>query len=91
MATTIPSVDAAGRSQAEKFKPTQKNWVGKAVKRREDARIIRGKGRYLDDIQMEGMVHCKILRSPYAHARIKSVDVSKARAAEGVLFVLTGE
>ena len=53
--------------------------LGKPVKRVEDPRFITGKGRYLDDIHLQGMTHMAILRSPYAHANIRSVDVSAAR------------
>ncbi len=72
------------------LKPASKNWVGQRVKRREDATIVRGRAQYVDDIQLPGTVHCKILRSPYAHARIKKIDVEKARKADGILYVLTG-
>jgi carbon-monoxide dehydrogenase large subunit len=88
--TAIPSIDEAGRPIAEKYRPTQRHWVGMPMKRKEDVRIIRGRARYVDDITLSEMVHCKILRSPYAHARIKGIDVSRAKAAEGVICVLTG-
>ncbi len=53
------------------------------LKRKEDARFIRGKGTYLDDIRLPGMVHGAVLRSPYAHAKIVSIDTSeRARAPE---------
>jgi carbon-monoxide dehydrogenase large subunit len=64
--------------------------VGTPVKRVEDRRLITGKGRYLDDIVMPGMVHMAIVRSPYAHANIKSVDTSAARSMPGVVDVLVG-
>ncbi len=64
--------------------------LGTSVKRVEDPRFITGKGRYLDDIQMPGMTHLAILRSPYAHANIKAVDTSAARAMPGVVAVFTG-
>ena len=64
--------------------------LGTSVKRVEDPRFITGRGRYLDDIQMPGMTHLAILRSPYAHAHIRSVDVSAARSMPGVLGVFTG-
>jgi carbon-monoxide dehydrogenase large subunit len=73
------------------LQPQRKNWVGRRVRRREDATIVRGRAQYVDDIQLPGTVHCKILRSPYAHARIKKIDVERARSSEGVLCVLTGE
>jgi aerobic carbon-monoxide dehydrogenase large subunit len=65
--------------------------LGHSVERKEDARFIRGKGNYFDDIVLPGMLHLELLRSPYAHARIKSVDTSKAAALPGVVAVVTGE
>jgi carbon-monoxide dehydrogenase large subunit len=65
--------------------------VGTSVKRREDPRLITGEAKYLDDIQLLGMSYAAILRSPYAHARIKSIDVSAARAMKGVIAVYTGQ
>ncbi|HST88457.1 MAG TPA: xanthine dehydrogenase family protein molybdopterin-binding subunit [Ktedonobacterales bacterium] len=65
--------------------------IGAAVKRREDPRFITGHGQYTDDIKLPGMVHMAILRSPYAHARIKSIDTSKAKALPGVRAVYTGK
>jgi aerobic carbon-monoxide dehydrogenase large subunit len=59
--------------------------------RKEDARFLRGKGRFLDDVQLPGMLYGAVLRSPYAHARIRSVDVSAAEAHPKVRAVLTGE
>ena len=59
------------------------------LKRKEDARFIRGKGTYLDDIRLPGMLHGAILRSPYAHARINSIDTSKALEHPNVAAVVT--
>ncbi len=64
--------------------------LGTPVKRTEDPRFITGKGRYLDDISLTGMVHMAILRSPYAHAEIASIDTSAAKAMPGVVAVFTG-
>ena len=64
--------------------------MGHGVKRKEDPRFIRGKGTYVDDIQLPGMLYLDIVRSPFAHARIKSIDTSKAMAIPGVLAVITG-
>ena len=61
------------------------------LKRKEDARFIRGQGTYLDDIRLPGMVHGAILRSPYAHARIVSIDTSKALAHPNVAAVVTAK
>ena len=65
--------------------------IGEPIKRKEDGRFIRGKGNYLDDIELPGMLHMAILRSPYAHARVKSVDTAAASAMPGVIAVVTGE
>src|SRR6185312_9452292 len=65
--------------------------LGASRKRVEDSRFIRGKGNYTDDITLPGMLHMEILRSPLAHARIKSIDASKAWDIPGVHLVLTGE
>jgi carbon-monoxide dehydrogenase large subunit len=64
--------------------------VGTRLKRREDQRFITGKGRYLDDIQMPGMTYLAVLRSPYAHAKIGSIDTSAAVRMPGVVAVFTG-
>ena len=65
--------------------------MGHSVKRKEDPRFIRGKGTYLDDIQLPGMLYLDIVRSPFAHARITKIDPSKAMAIPGVLAVITGQ
>lgn len=65
--------------------------VGASRKRVEDDRFVRGKGNYTDDITLPGMLHMEILRSPLAHARIVSIDTSKAWEIPGVHMVLTGE
>lgn len=70
---------------------TENPLLGAPVKRREDLRILRGKGEYIGNITLPGMLHMVFLRSPYAHALIKSIDVSEARSAPGVIDVLTGE
>jgi carbon-monoxide dehydrogenase large subunit len=64
--------------------------LGAPVKRVEDRRLITGKGRYVDDISLPALAHMAILRSPYAHANIKSIDVSVAKTLPGVLDVLVG-
>jgi CO/xanthine dehydrogenase Mo-binding subunit len=66
-------------------------WIGKSMKRVEDPRLLTGKGKYVDDVVLPGMAHAALLRSPHAHARIKSIDVSKARELPGVLLVVTGK
>src|SRR6516225_2668391 len=64
--------------------------VGQSVSRFEDPRLLRGGGRYVGDMVLPGMVYGYVLRSPHAHARIRSIDVSRAQTAPGVLAVLTG-
>ena len=68
-----------------------KGFIGESIKRKEDDRFIRGKGNYVDDISLPGMLHMAILRSPFAHARIKSIDSSAAQALPGVVAVVTGD
>ncbi len=65
--------------------------LGHSRKRVEDARFIEGRGNYVDDISLPGMLHMAIHRSPLAHARILSIDTSAAEAVEGVVAVVTGE
>ncbi|MDQ3898783.1 MAG: molybdopterin-dependent oxidoreductase, partial [Actinomycetota bacterium] len=69
----------------------QKGWLGKSVKRNEDARFIAGRGNYVEDVVLPNMLHMAVLRSPYAHARIVSIDTSAASALPGVVAVVTGE
>ncbi len=64
--------------------------LGDRMPRKEDGRFVRGKGHYVDDVRLPGMLDSAILRSPYAHAKINSVDVSEALALDGVLAVITG-
>ncbi|MGZ4351172.1 MAG: xanthine dehydrogenase family protein molybdopterin-binding subunit, partial [Solirubrobacteraceae bacterium] len=61
------------------------------LKRKEDARFIRGQGTYLDDIRLPGMLHGAVLRSPYAHAKINSIDTSEALKLPGVAAVITAK
>src|SRR5690348_16785855 len=63
--------------------------VGGIVRRREDPRLIRGEGQYTDDVRVPGCLHAAFVRSPMAHARIKSIDSSEAAAIEGVVRVFT--
>jgi len=65
--------------------------IGKSMKRVEDRRFITGKGRYTDDIKLEGMVYAAIVRSQYAHGKINSIDTSAAEAMDGVHAVFTGQ
>src|ERR1700760_2118611 len=82
MATTAPNLPS----------PEQERPIGFGrLKRKEDARFIRGQGKYLDDITLPGMLHGAILRSPYAHAKIVSIDTSEALAHPNVAAVVTAK
>jgi aerobic carbon-monoxide dehydrogenase large subunit len=65
--------------------------IGEAMRRKEDPRMITGRGRYTEDINLPGMLHAVVVRSPEAHAAIVSIDTSAARERDGVVAVLTGE
>src|SRR5881392_740708 len=65
--------------------------MGHSMKRKEDPRFIRGRGNYVDDVQLPGMLHMDIVRSPFAHAKIKSIKTEAALKVPGVLAVITGE
>ena len=65
--------------------------IGAAVRRKEDLRFVRGAGKYTDDMNLEGQAYAYILRSPHAHASIRSIDTSAARASDGVIAVFTAE
>ena len=66
------------------------SYVGQPLKRVEDPRLITGKGLFVDDVKLPTMLYAAFHRSPHAHARIRSIDVSAARQAPGVVAVLTG-
>jgi carbon-monoxide dehydrogenase large subunit len=70
---------------------TEIQGLGHSRKRVEDGRFIQGRGNYIDDFKLPGMLYLDIVRSPYAHAKIKSIDTDKAMATPGVLAVITGE
>ena len=65
--------------------------LGSSRKRVEDARFTQGKGNYVDDIKLAGMLHGDFVRSPYAHARVKSINTDAAMALDGVVAVLTAK
>src|SRR5579871_5291868 len=69
----------------------RENGIGQSLPRSEDLRLLRGLGRYTDDFRSADQVALVVLRSPHAHARIVRIDTTAARAAPGVLAVLTGE
>ncbi|HWB35273.1 MAG TPA: molybdopterin cofactor-binding domain-containing protein, partial [Rugosimonospora sp.] len=68
-----------------------KGLVGASLPRKEDRRLLAGKGRYVDDVTVAAMLHAAFLRSPWPHAAIRSIDTAAARAHPGVAAVLTGE
>jgi aerobic carbon-monoxide dehydrogenase large subunit len=65
--------------------------IGQTVRRKEDARLVTGRGNYSDDVNLPGQAYGAAVRSPHAHALIRSIDVTAARAMPGVLAVLTGQ
>src|SRR5262245_42689540 len=65
--------------------------VGVGMKRKEDPRFVRGKGNYVDDISLPGMLYLALVRSPYPHAEIKNIDISGAMKVPGVVAVVTGK
>ena len=65
--------------------------IGASVVRKEDKRFITGKGRYVDDIKLVGLTYAHFIRSPHAHAKVKSIDSSAAMKMPGVIAVLTGK
>ena len=83
MAVEIPkSLDALPSSSPK--------WVGQPMPRVEDAALVAGRAEFIDNLTLPGMLHCAMLRSPHAHARIKSIDTSAAEKLPGVVGVVTG-
>src|SRR5438105_12526885 len=70
---------------------TDARLFGKSIKRREDPRFITGRGSYTDDLKLTGMTYAAFVRSPHAHARIRKIDVTKAKAHPGVVAIFTGK
>ena len=64
-------------------------WVGRPLRRREDRRLVTGRGRFVDDLAPPGLCHLALVRSPHAHALIRAVDTTDAWRAAGVVLVLT--
>jgi aerobic carbon-monoxide dehydrogenase large subunit len=71
--------------------PAKGKWVGQALRRKEDPRMITGRGRYVDDMVVPSMLYMAVVRSPEAHAKIVSIDASGARELPGVHGVFVGE
>src|SRR6195256_6912194 len=70
--------------------PAKAPFVGRSILRREDHRLLTGRGQFIADLELPHMLHAVFVRSPVAHARIRSVDLSRAAGAPGVVFVLGG-
>ncbi len=69
--------------------PKAPGWIGQPLRRREDVRFIRGQARYVDDLQLPGMLHLVVVRSPHAHARVAAIRTEEALAVPGVVRVIT--
>jgi carbon-monoxide dehydrogenase large subunit len=72
-------------------KQTKKKAIGLALKTKEAPRLVKGNGRYVDDVRLPRMAYASILRSPYAHARIRKIDYDNARTIPGVIDILTSD
>src|SRR5256885_8036750 len=86
---TIPARVYSGPVRTEPIR-VEKFGVGQSARRLEDPHLVQGLGRYADDVNLPRQAYGVVVRSPHAHALIRSVDVKKAAAAPGVLAVLTG-
>ncbi len=82
---------ATEETAAESAPEKPLDWLGQSIKRKEDDRFLAGRGHYIEDIDLPNMLHMAILRSPYAHATINSIDTTEAAALPGVVAVVTGE
>ncbi len=90
MSINPDAVEELIEEEAPPAPPSDSHEVGMPRKRKEDRRLITGRTKWTDNIQLPGMLHVAMVRSPYAHARITNVDVSQAKSADGVIAVLTG-
>jgi aerobic carbon-monoxide dehydrogenase large subunit len=93
----VDAIRAAGEAAVAQAPPSPatqpSRWLGRPLRRREDDHHLRGRGRFTDDVRpadAAGVLHAALLRSPYAHARIRSVSVDRARRMPGVVAVVTG-
>jgi len=75
----------------EEVTTLKKGFVGQSIPRKEDKRLVQGQGTFFDDVRRHGMGYVHFVRSPYAHAKILSIDVSKALALDGVYGTITGD
>lgn len=85
------SISEAIPKTLEEMRATSARWIGKPVSRIEDPALVTGRIEFIDDVEPVGSLHCAILRSPYAHARIRRVHAEDARACRGVVAVVTGQ
>src|SRR5438046_580939 len=90
MSKKKPARAAAHSSSTNGTKTAAAKWVGQPIRRKEESRLVRGRGILVDDEKMPGMLHIRFIRSSYAHAQISRVDVSKAEKFPGVVCTLTG-
>src|SRR3979490_539699 len=87
MATTLRTKTKRGTAATAS---TPAKWVGQPIRRKEEDRLVRGKGIFVDDQKLTGMLHIRFARASYGHAKIVRIDVSKAAALPGVVCTLTG-
>ncbi len=92
-ATTAPAaiVEESGELLGVGRSPEEPVRIGASLPRKGIERLLRGRGRYVDDLQLPRMVHAAMVRSPYAHARIRSIDIGDAEQAPGVVAVFTAK
>src|SRR5947207_15656504 len=81
---------AAGPERGMAMSDTGPPYIGRSLLRREDRRLLMGQGQFVADLVLPRMLHAVLVRSPVAHARIRAVDLSRARAAPGVMAALNG-
>src|SRR6202158_737565 len=81
-ASTVAEENETGKKNGER-------WVGASLPRKEEDRLLRGRGKFADDIKLREMAYLRFVRSPYGHARVVSVDTSAAEALPGVVCAIT--
>src|SRR5437879_11439917 len=86
----VAQTQTSPQSGCRRLAITQR-YVGQAMKRKEDPRLVSGTSTYVDDVVLPGMLYMAVTRSMHAHARIKRVDTSRAQKLPGVVAVVTGE
>src|SRR5262252_2968801 len=90
MATTTIPATGDDRAASASTEGTVERFLGARVRRKEDPRFLTGRGLYTDDVRLHGTVHAAFVRSPHAHATIRTIDLDAARAYPGVVGVYTG-